>query len=112
MPKRNNSSTSALAQVFRILGDGTRLSIVQLLWDRELNVSTICKKLGMAQPSVSHHLGILRMGGLVNTRRDGKEIHYSLREFDRDGASRALRSMLNGSQAVRIGPFVMALAKD
>ena len=112
MPRRSQSSTAALAQVFRMLGDGTRLAIVRLLQDGELNVSTICRKLNMAQPSVSHHLAILRMGGLVDTRREGKQIHYSLRDFRQDEASRALREMMNGAGSVRIGPFIMALAKE
>ena len=96
--------------MFRTLGDKTRLSILCLLMDAELNVTEICKKLRMAQPSVSHHLGILRGGGMVNTRRDGKQVYYSLRDFSSDPSGKDLKSMLNGSRSVRIGEFVFGLA--
>ena len=69
-------------------------------------------KLNMAQPSVSHHLGILRMGRLVTTRRQGKQIHYSLRDLRRDRTGRALASLLDSANVVRIGPFALGLAED
>ena len=71
--------------VFRVLGDQTRLRAVMALRQGELNVSEICGVLRLPQPTVSRHLGILRMAGLVNNRRDGKEIYYSLGNGQGDG---------------------------
>ena len=67
-----------LSKLFSLLGDPTRVRILLLLCHGELNVSRLCEILGMAQPTVSHHLGLLRRGGLLRTRRDGKAIHYAL----------------------------------
>ena len=68
-----------LAALFRLLGDGTRLRIVLLLARRgEWNVTELCATLGMPQPTVSHHLGLLRMGAVVTNRRQGKLIYYRL----------------------------------
>jgi DNA-binding transcriptional ArsR family regulator len=68
----------ALSRLFGLLGDPTRVRIVLLLCRGELNVSRLCATLGLPQPTVSHHLGLLRRGGLLTTRREGKSIHYSL----------------------------------
>lgn len=109
---KKSQVASTLAQVFRVMGDQTRVSILMLLSDGEMNVSALCRKLKIAQPSVSHHLGILRLGGLVSTRRNGKEVFYSLRNVSRDAMGRAVRSLLNSSDAARLGPFMLALAED
>jgi len=109
---KKSQVASTLAQVFRVMGDQTRVSILMLLSDGEMNVSAMCKKLKIAQPSVSHHLGILRLGGLVNTRRNGKEVFYSLRSFSRGVESQAVKALLNGSDEARLGPFLLALADD
>ena len=54
-----------LARVFHALGNETRLSIMTLLADGEVNVGAICKKLQLLPATTSHHLGLLRRGGLV-----------------------------------------------
>ena len=68
----------SLARLFKILGDPTRLKIVGTIIKGELNVTQMCRKLKMSQPTVSRHLSILRLSNLVVTRRNGKEIYYSL----------------------------------
>ena len=65
-------------KVMRLLADPTRLRVLTMLKERELNVSALCSQLDLAQPTVSHHLGLLRTMGLVHTRRDGKQVFYSL----------------------------------
>ena len=57
-----------LARVFHSLGDKTRLSIMMLLTEGEMNVTTLCNKLKLPQSSTSHHLSLLRIGGLVRCR--------------------------------------------
>jgi len=108
---RQNRDLQALAQFCHILGDKTRLRIVRTLQEGERNVTALCKTLKLPQPTVSRHLAILRMAGLVDNRREGKEIHYSLSEYRSSGAANALKTMLNGDSAVRIGPVVIGLAK-
>jgi len=99
------------SRAFRTLGDPTRLRIVLLLQEGERNVTSICKKLKIPQPTVSHHLGLLRAAQLVQTRRDGKAIFYSLSEYRRIPSARMLGRLLGGAKAVRIGRLLVALAK-
>ena len=65
-------------KIMRLLADATRLRVITMLQSGELNVTSLCKRLSLAQPTVSHHLGLLRAMGLVNTRRKGKQVFYSL----------------------------------
>jgi DNA-binding transcriptional ArsR family regulator len=67
-----------MAGLMRLLSDPTRIRVLGLLRPGEMNVTALCGELDLAQPTVSHHLGLLRSAGLVRTRRDGKQIFYSL----------------------------------
>jgi DNA-binding transcriptional ArsR family regulator len=64
----------------KAMADDTRQQIMRLLCCQWLFVSDIVDKIGVSQPTVSHHLGILRDAGLVNTRREGKQIFYTLNQ--------------------------------
>jgi DNA-binding transcriptional ArsR family regulator len=86
--------TQTLAQVFRILGDPTRLTILITLGAGEMNVSDLCRKLRLNQPTVSRHLGILKMSAFTEARRKGKEIYYSVPAAKR----RALKSVLERAE--------------
>ena len=65
-------------QLLRLLSDPTRLRLLGLLQSGPMNVTTLCAKLDLAQPTVSHHLGLLRGLDLVSNRRQGKQVFYSL----------------------------------
>src|SRR5215475_6184722 len=67
-----------LASSFRLLSDRTRLQLLMLLSDGEKNVTTLCLALKLPQPTVSHHLGLLRMSNLISNRRNGKQVFYGL----------------------------------
>ncbi|HET6248246.1 MAG TPA: metalloregulator ArsR/SmtB family transcription factor [Tepidisphaeraceae bacterium] len=67
-----------LVGVFRLLSDKTRLNILLLLAAGERNVSSLCEELDLPQPTVSHHLGLLRMQNLISNRRNGKQVFYGL----------------------------------
>ena len=67
-----------LAALFRLLSDRTRLNLLMLLADGERNVTNLCETLKLPQPTVSHHLGLLRMSNVIGNRRDGKQVFYSL----------------------------------
>ena len=67
-----------LAELFKIFGDGTRLSILWALSESEMCVYDLCVLLKMKQPAVSHQLRNLKQARIVKTRRDGKVIYYSL----------------------------------
>ena len=67
-----------LTAMFRLLSDKTRLNILLLLSAGERNVSSLCEELELPQPTVSHHLGMLRMGNVIINRRAGKQVFYEL----------------------------------
>ena len=69
---------SEAAGLFQQLGDGTRLRILWLLCHSRECVSNIAAAVGMSRAVVSHHLQLLKRGGLVTGERVGQEIHYSL----------------------------------
>ena len=65
----------------KAMADETRQQVMNLLCCEWLCVSDIVDKMGgVTQPTISHHLSILRDAGLVNTRRDGKQIFYTLNQ--------------------------------
>ncbi len=67
-------------QVSQLLGDETRLRILfSLALNQELHVTDLCERLGQSQPAVSHHLSLLRVSGLIESRREGKHNYYSVR---------------------------------
>ncbi len=66
------------AILFKHLSDPTRLQVVTLLTEGERNVGGMCDQFNMSQPAVSHHLALLRLGGIVDRRRQGKNNFYSL----------------------------------
>ncbi len=69
---------SNAVQLFKALADGTRLRILNLIGHREVCVCQIVEALGLGQSKVSRHLAHLRNAGLVNDRREGLWMYYSL----------------------------------
>jgi ArsR family transcriptional regulator, arsenate/arsenite/antimonite-responsive transcriptional repressor len=67
-----------LTALLRLLSDKTRLHILMMLSDGERNVTKLCEALKLPQPTVSHHLGLLRMSNVIIGRRDGKQVFYGL----------------------------------
>jgi DNA-binding transcriptional ArsR family regulator len=67
-----------LAKYFRVLGDPTRLRVLDLVRERERSVGELVALLGESQPKVSNHLACLRWCGFVTTRREHRTIHYRL----------------------------------
>lgn len=63
----------------KVLSDPTRLRLLALLLKEELSVAELQEILGMGQSRISSQLGLLRQGGFVSDRRDGKKAFYSLR---------------------------------
>ena len=73
-----DGSVVALAETFRVLGDTTRVRILDVLSRAELCVCDIARLLGLTESAVSHQLRLLRGMRLVRSRRSGRMIFYSL----------------------------------
>ncbi len=99
-----------LAGVFRAMGETNRLRLLQALSDGEMNVTELCRKLRLPQPTVSRHLGILRGTGLVKNRRDGKQVFYSLNEDQGRQTIAAMKKAMKKSGTIKLGPLVIGLS--
>lgn len=74
----DEASSQKLADIFKVLGDNTRIRLLALLTQQEMCVTDIATTLGMGQSAISHQLRVLRNARLVKFRKDGKEAWYSL----------------------------------
>ena len=69
-----------LAEIFKALGDETRLDIVIMLKGKELCVCDIIDAFNLSQPAISHHLKILRQAGIINDTKEGKWVYYRINQ--------------------------------
>ena len=75
---------------FMALADKTRLRLLNLMRDEEVCVCFFTEVLGDSQPKISRHLAYLRNAGIVEARRDGKWMHYSISKPVDEGGRRVL----------------------
>lgn len=68
----------ALAEIYKVFGDSTRIRIMCALMPGEMCVCDISECLGMTQSAISHQLRLLKAHRLVKSRREGKSMFYSL----------------------------------
>jgi DNA-binding transcriptional ArsR family regulator len=85
------SSIAELADLFRLLGDHTRLRIVLACVDEPIAVSDIATQLELSGSLVSHHLRLLRAARIVKAERQGKQVFYAAAD---QHISRVLADML------------------
>ncbi len=76
------------AEFLKALGDSTRLEIITRLMEKERSVTELASLLQLPQPTISHHLAVLRAVGIVRARRDGKRIFYGLSPVFQEQATR------------------------
>lgn len=67
------------AEIFQALGHPTRVALVELLKDGEISVGQLSERLGLEQANASQHLAVLRTKHIVDTRKEGNQIFYRLR---------------------------------
>ncbi len=85
-PKAAKESELRLVQarkasiLLKHVSDPTRLQVILILAEGEKHVGALCDSLNQSQPAVSHHLALLRHGGIITPRRAGKNNFYSLSE--------------------------------
>ena len=73
-----DQTSTRLADLFSALSDPTRLRIISVLLDGERNVGEIASQLKMTESAMSHQLRGLRYMQLVRSRKDGRQVFYSL----------------------------------
>jgi ArsR family transcriptional regulator len=67
------------SELFKALGHATRIKIIELLTEGELCVCTIYEELEQSQPNISQHLNKLKKANLVQSRKDGLQVFYSIK---------------------------------
>lgn len=74
----DEKATAELAEIFKVLGEPTRVRILQALSEEELCVCDIAAVVETTSSAISHQLRILRVARLVKSRKEGKMVYYSL----------------------------------
>jgi DNA-binding transcriptional ArsR family regulator len=81
---RQNLKAQRASTLLKQVSDATRLQVVMILSEGEKHVGALCAQLSQSQPAVSHHLALLRHGGIIAPRRQGKNNFYSLTDTGAD----------------------------
>lgn len=71
-------TTQQLAELFKIMGDPTRLRIIRILLEGDMCVSHLAEAMAMGQSAISHQLRVLRTANLVTYRKEGRTAYYRL----------------------------------
>jgi ArsR family transcriptional regulator len=87
----------------KLLSDPTRLRVIQLLKDEELSVAELQEILDMGQSRISSHLALLKNGGILNDRKDGKRTYYS---FCNEQADSIIKLIDSACVAVKDDPQI------
>lgn len=82
------------AETLRALASPRRLEILHLLKTGPREVTSLAQDLGISQPNVSQHLGVLRANGIVEAERDGREVRYRISDPDVIEACSIMRGVL------------------
>lgn len=93
MTKEQLDQSQAISEVFKALGHPSRVFIVEKLRESEHCVCELSEMIGVDMSTVSRHLSILKRAGLVNHRKVGTTVYYSL-------ACDCLKQMLEGVQTI------------
>jgi len=71
-------SDEILMKFFKGLGDPTRIRIVEVLLEKERNVSEVIKLLNTPQSNISNHLACLKWCGYITSRKEGTSVYYQI----------------------------------
>ncbi len=79
-PAKGLRQAQRAAILLKQVSDPTRLQVILMLAEGEKHVGALCETLNQSQPATSHHLALLRHGGIITPRRQGKNNFYALTE--------------------------------
>lgn len=102
----------AEADLLRVIGHETRLTILAAMRDAEQAVGAIEAATGIGQPGLSQQLSVLRKAGLVETRREGKQVFYRLVPARLVEAQAAINALIPGRGAGALGSGLASTRKD
>ena len=79
-PILDEHTAAHVAEIFRAFSDTSRVRILSAIIEKEVNISALSKIVGITESAVSHHMRGLRQMRIVQARRDGKEVFYSVND--------------------------------
>lgn len=95
-------NTKEIAAIFKALGDENRIKILQLLSNGEKCACRLLEGIDVTQPTMSHHMKILCDAGIVNGRKEGKWMYYSISEKGTAFAKQSLDLLINANTTQEI----------
>lgn len=104
----SRTALEIVAARFRLLGDASRLELLQALSESERSVQDLCELTGLSQANVSKHLGLLSEQGLITKRREGMFVYYS----SGDRSTYQLCDLVYAAVSKRYGSLARELAGD
>ncbi len=85
-------SSEECTELLRALSDETRQKIIALFYtNKEMCANDIAENFNLSRPTISHHLNLMKRTGLLNARKEGKEVYYS---FNRSHVTKLMESVL------------------
>jgi ArsR family transcriptional regulator len=81
LPVLDEHTAAHVAELFRSFSDTSRVRLLSALAVQELNVGKLAALVGISESAVSHHLRGLRQLGIVQARREGKEVYYRIEDM-------------------------------
>ena len=97
MENMNEITCCQYEDFVKALADETRQDILELLQDREMSVGEIAACFRQTQPTISHHLGLLRRAGVVLARREGQQVYYTANRCCLEACTRRLVERLGAT---------------
>lgn len=82
------------AEILKTLANPRRLEIIHRLAQGSCEVGRLAEEIGASQPNISQHLSVLRVAGIVDAERDGREVRYRLTDPDVITACNVMRGVL------------------
>lgn len=77
-PILDEHTAAHVAELFSAFSDTSRVRIISAIVEKEVNISTLAGMVNLTESAVSHHMRGLRQMRIVQARRDGKEVYYSV----------------------------------
>jgi DNA-binding transcriptional ArsR family regulator len=108
MAKRKDNFEE-LARVFLTMSNKIRLAVLQLLSVKEMNVTAMQEKLPCPQSTISHHLNLLYLAGLIVRRREHRKIFYSIADLSKHRLGKKSETTVPGCNAAKFGPMELVL---
>jgi DNA-binding transcriptional ArsR family regulator len=74
----DEDTATQVAELFRAFSDTSRVRILSIIVEQELNTSALAELIGVTESAISHHMRGLRQMKIVRARRNGKEVYYGV----------------------------------